>query len=361
MRMEFYLTLERLVRDGKPIMDCLVRMRAEFDRIKHPLAPLVTIVVNRMRGANDRGRQGNAGDRQRTLGSEIRGLVPQNESQLIEAGEASGDLPNGLARAAEHVRRSGEMGKAVKMAMLGPVLNLVMLCGLLIFFSVWILPTFETIAPRVKWPLFARNYARLSDVSIPLAVFVLSGLFGAMYAFARLNLNWKGSGRRFMDRNVWPFTTAAQVNSAAMLTSLAGFVAAGVPFATAVQMLKDASAPYMRWIYTRLLNDLREGMRPEEALIRCHIIHERNHWLIKLYGDSSDFAGALTQISAQLAEYTVVRTKVAFSIVGFFVKLVIAGVIVWTFATMFGIVGSIRNPSVADYQPQTTERVFHVS
>ena len=342
IRTDWYTTMSVLCRDGFPVVDSLQEMKIEFARINHPMLPVVSEVLLRLRGSGPDRQKGGGMARTRNLGSELNGLVPTNEALLIESGERAGGLANGLQRAADYVNATNRLGREIKSALIGPGFLLLLLLGILIFFSISILPTFAAISPKHNWPKYARMYGSLADYSIPIAVVIVAGGGALLVGYMKLIRNWIGSFREQLDMRVWPFSAAAQMNSAAMLASLSGFVSAGVPFASAVDLLSQSSDPYMKDVYSQISKDLRSGKRPHLALTQSHIIDKNYHWIINMYGKSSDFSVALSSLSTTFIDFAIEKSRFVFGIIGFIIKLAIVGFVAWTMASMFGIVGSIK-------------------
>ena len=347
VRLEWYEAMARMSADGFSVADTLAEMQAEYIKIKHPMYPVVREVLLRLRGSGT-GRKKSNGNSIRTLGTELNGLVPYNEALLIESGERAGDLANGLRRAAEYVRATNRLGSEVKAALIGPILLLVILLAILVFFSLNVLPTFAEISPRIRWPIWARRYGALADMSIPLTVGLIGGGGLLLAGYLQLAKVWISPTRDRLDMSLWPFTTTAQMNSAAMLASLSGFVNAGVPFSQAIDQLAQSSDPYMKDVYTRIGIELRKGKRPADALANSHIISKQYHWVIRMYGKSTEFDKALASLSTSFVEFAIARTKAIFTVFGFAIKLMIVGFVAWTMASMFGIVGSVKGGAVAE-------------
>lgn len=340
VRVEWYRALEAFCRDQLPIATTLTDMQEEFVKINHPMLPIVKEVLLRMRGRRspDAAAQG----RIQTLGVALYGLVPANESSLIEAGESSGDVALGLKRAAVHTEATVQLIKEIRGPMVGPVFLMVMLLGILIFLANWVLPTFVQISNPSRWPSYARAYGTLADNAILIAaIIVVCGVFG-LIGYLKIIKVWTGDLRDRLDQNIWPFTAVAHINSAAMLSSLSGFIQAGMPFATAVQQLERGSNPYMRDVYRRLHTELRKGRSPDQALSASHLIDSRFKWMLRLYAKTSEFAPALENISTRFTEFAIKRSSVVFKIIGFIVQLLIVGFIAWTMLSLFGILQSVK-------------------
>ena len=186
----------------------------------------------------------------------------------------------------------------------------------------------------------------MADLAIPIGIFGVTVLVLLGVGYGILSRKWTGGIRESLDRNIWPFTGTAQLNSAAMLASLASFVKAGVPFAEAIETLGRSSGPFMKGVYAVIAQELREGKRPHDALVKAHIVDVRFHWLLKLYGQTSDFSGSMSRLSTMFIDAAIKRTTQVFNVISFLVKLAIVAFVAWTMATMFGIVGGVKSSSV---------------
>lgn len=350
-REKWYRTLATLLREGHPVFDVLDEMGSEFARIRHPLSPVVSEAMARMRGGGTDVRA-EAQDR-RTFGKVLLGLVPDNEAMLIDAGESSGRLADGCQRAAEYMQSMKRLRSEVTDPLKEPLFLFALLIGVLVFFSLQVLPAFSQMAPRATWPAYSQWYGRLADLAIPIAIASVATLvvLGGWFSWAAAN--WTNTMRTTADKGLWPFTLLTQMNSASMLTSLAGFVAAGVPFGQAVDRLSGSANAYMRTIYGQLTMELRSGRSPYDAITALHIVPKGQHWLIRLYGRSTDFSGAMERLAKETIDVAIGRTKTAFGVLNLVLKILVAGFILWSLGSMFGVVDTVRKNSAvrADATP----------
>lgn len=335
-RLDWYEAMATTLGDGKSAFVVVKLLAAEYTRIRHPMAPLLQELARRMEG-NRGGRMGSG-----TIGSDLLGLVPPDEANLIDAGESAGKLHEGFLRAAEFLRKNTKLREEVLGPLKEPGILLLMLAGVLVFFSMEILPTFNDIAPRHTWPSGARMYGGLADKAIGIAVGIVVLMIFGTWGFMKASANWRGPTRATFDKVMFPFTLVTRVNSAAMLTALSGYVAAGVKFDAALEQLQANATPYMRSIYTQLRAHLGAGMKPEDAICKLHIVDPGYHWMIRLYGDSTDFAGAMRRISDELVTFATIKARSTFSKVNFMLKVLVAGFIVWTMLSLFGIVQAVK-------------------
>jgi type II secretory pathway component PulF len=343
-RQDWYRAMAMACGDGKSVFVVLERLATEYSRTGHPLAPLLRELIRRMSGAQGGGAAKGA---RVTIGTDLIGLVPTNEANLIDAGESSGKLENGFMKAADYLQATERLKDEILGPLKEPVFLLFLLLGVLTFFSMQVLPTFEGIAPRDKWPRHAQLYGALADKAIPLTIGAVVLMAFGSWLMIRAAANWIGPRRNLADRYLFPFTLITRVNSAALLTSLSGFVAAGVKFDVALNQLASTSNRYMKTIYGQLKTSMRNAAQPEDALCSLHIMDRGYHWMIRLYGDSSDFAGAMARISEKVIEFTIIRTRGTFVIVNMLLKLLVAGFIIWTMGSLYGIVQAVKSQATA--------------
>jgi len=297
-RRKLYGALAKVAGDGKSWYGALEVMGAEFAKAKHPLAPLSKIVLMRMRGAG----VSRPGQVRRTLGSELAGMVPADEAMLIQAGENSGLMAAGLTNAADLVVSKGRLKSAVINALKNPVGYFAALMGVLIYISVTLLPQFEKSKPRAYWTDDGQILGTVSDNVTLIVGGCVALVIAAGAALQWVVPRWTGQLRAKADRYVFPFPLIAEINGAAFLKTLAGYIAAGTPFAEAVKNVSVSATPYMQEQCGKILDMMRAGMRPEAALCQLPIVPQKYHWIIKVYAMSEDAAQVYQDIADELTK-----------------------------------------------------------
>lgn len=334
-RCDWYRALADTTRNGLPLFDVLARMEAEFAKHPHPLGPIVRELVFRLKGFGSDQRGGG----RRTLGTELRGLVPDTEAMLIQAGVMSGDMTAGLLNAAIVVENQGRLRSAAA-ALIKPGGYLLALAGLLLYLGLKVFPGFSKGRPRSRWPADAQLLGWISDHIIYV---VGSGtlLFVALVLLlAWIAPRWTGARREWADRHVFPFTTIASVNGASFLTSLAAYISSGVPINDAITNIRKSASPYMAWQCDRMAALIKE-LRPEAALCELSIIQGRYQWIVKVYGLSGDATAAFKSIAEQMTQRTEMFIKTFFDhVLSTALQIFIGVVIAWIFSCLFSIVDS---------------------
>lgn len=335
-RRKLYGALSKVAADGKSWYAALEVMGAEFVVAKHPLAPLARIVLLRMRGAGAT----KAGQARRTLGSELAGMVPDDEAMLIQAGEMSGQMASGLDNAADLVQSKGRLKSAVISSLKNPVGYFLALMGVLVYISTSLLPSFEKAKPRANWTDDAQLLGTISD-HVTLIVAASIGLLVAGAASLQwLVPRWTGKLREKADRHVFPFTLIAEINGASFLKTLAGYIASGTPFSEAVKNIAMTATPYMQEQCAKLSDMMRSGKRPEAALCALTIVPQKYHWIIKVYAMSEDAAKVYEDIAVELTNNVEEFVTKLFGHVATGMKFAVGLLIIWIYGALNDIATS---------------------
>ena len=120
---------------------------------------------------------------------------------LIQSGEATGNLNDVLTRLITHLQEQKELRQKVLNALAYPVFMMVMAGGVIIFFMVFLLPRLQTLLKSLggELPTSTRLLLGISDFGLKYGVFVIAGLaFGAI-AFWR----WRQTEAGRLQSDAW--------------------------------------------------------------------------------------------------------------------------------------------------------------
>jgi toxin co-regulated pilus biosynthesis protein E len=359
-REQWYLSLSKLARDGIPLFDAIQGMQREMSLTRHPLAPLLGSVLLGLRGQERdedfqrggadlemmgtfkaTGSKARSADLQQvlslrpTLASQLRGLVPDNEAMLIQAGDVSGKLAVGLENAAKLLRAKQALNQTLQSALIKPLTYILSLCALLLYFSWVIFPQFEAVIPKANWSSGFVRLAYVADHVGALVLFFFSSLgmllAWGLWALPGLVHPW----RTWLDRHFFPFNVYATLSGAYFLTALSGFIEAGLPFANAVQSIRACSNPYLKHQCDLLLMSLKRGQTPARALTEISIIAQPFHWLILVYAMSLDSSRAYGEMAHQMQAQVEKMLKLVFGdILSALMLACVGSVVYWIYAQM---------------------------
>lgn len=335
-RADFYDVMADSAEEGLAQVEVLQKLRKHLKQ-QDALGIMIDRVQRRLRGAE----KSASGARMRTIGSELKGFLPDIELSMIMGGESSGAITQGWRNAAAFARRQQELKSAIQGALAMPIFYLAAFIGLLLFMSFYLLPRFEAGRPRETWPAMAQNLGLLADNVFWIVGSVVLLIAGTVALMRHLNVNWTGAQRAQFDLRVPVFKAMAQIQGAGFMMALSSFMASGVSFGEAMQRMQATASPYMRWQLRQIEGLMRRGIRPEEALLRSSLIAPEYHWLISIYGmiSAADAARAYARIANEMVRRTQqsVQTVVGKVLGNAMLLLLGAGVLVVYFS-LYGIV-----------------------
>lgn len=339
-RAEFYEALADSIADGMPQLDVLQKLR-KYVKNSDPIAIVIDYVMQALRGGSSR----SSSAQQRTVGTELKGLLPDVEVSMIVAGEFSGQIEQGWRNAAHYARKQQEMRSALLGAIAKPVMYFIGLVGLLVFFSFQIFPKFSSVSPRSSWPPLAQNIGWVADNVLWIVGFMIGFVILGGVITGVLNVRWTGELRHRMDQKVPPFSLLTGINGSGFILGLASFLGAGVSFGDALIRMRQSATPYMRWQIARIEAGLRRGLRPEEAILKTSLIPKRYAWLVAIYGSNAAtktahaYSRIASEMSRQVQKYV---QNVIGSLISNAIMATIALSVVLIYAAIFSIVMNVK-------------------
>ena len=306
-RADFYATLESFVNDGVPLLTAVRDMHELYSAQKSPLAIITSRIIDAARGI-DGAVVG--------MPQAIAWCAPADEVLALDAGEQAGDVALGLKTARECALRSGALVRTIISKLIGPTLFACALIGLLIFIRVELIPTMESLLPRLRWPHAASLLGRITDF-VPTGVPLCLGVLAAYFIFFKIAASrWEpGPIRSMLDKYLFPWTIYAAVNKAVVLSSVAALVGAKISFGTAIERVRDNSKPWLASQLDSMILDLRKGVDEGTALAALYDGDEK--WLITAYGKRSNFSEKLHSLSDQISKRLINRISWQFALVSF--------------------------------------------
>lgn len=338
LRVDFYDVMADSASEGLAQLEVLNRLRKHL-KPTDPLAVMIDRVQKRLRGT----LKSASGAKMRTLGTELKGILPDDELAMIIGGESSGAIEKGWRNAGSFARRQRELKSAIIGALSMPAFYMLAFVGLLLFMSFYLLPQFEAGRPRDGWPAMAQMLGWVSDNILWIIGVGAIILFGFAAGFHWLNANWTGSNRAHADTRLPIFKSAAQIQGASFMMALASFMASGVSFGEALQRLQGTSTPYMRWQLRLIEASMRSGARPEDALLKCSLISAEYHWIISIYGmiSATDASKAYERIANEMARRTQDAIKmIVGKVLGNAMLLLLGAGVMVVYFSLYGIVAT---------------------
>lgn len=339
VRREWYDVLASMTdeKTRMPVASALRKMNEEFKTTRHPMAPLVRELILRMTGG---GRPG-ASESLR-LGDSLKGMVPANEATMIKSGEQLGNVSKGLRQASYYVGSADGLVEQVRMAMALSGTYVLVVFAMYVFFAIDLLPQMELVSKRSSWPVAAQRFGYVADHIFIFGAVIIGLISGVWMLVKYLSKNWHGRGRDFADRYIWPFTTIRLMNSSGLLLGLSGFIQAGSPFDTAIGSMSETADPYMKSKYQAIRRAGKSGKEDFNALLESGLVPEDRAWIIRCYGETSDFGEAIEKIAREFVAYATTKTARMAKRLNLVAMFVVAANIGWVATTVASIVKSVK-------------------
>lgn len=333
-RADFYEIMADAAHEGLPQVEVLNQVRKHL-KPHDGLALVIDMVMRRLRGAATSSTTG-----QKTIGTELRGLLPDAEVNMIAAGELSGAIEQGWRNAAQFARRQHQLRSAVWGALAKPLFYAAAFMALLLFLSFYLMPKFEQTRPRSQWPGIAQSLGWAADNAILIVLSVVAFIIVLAVVISVVGRRWTGPARDAADRRWPPFTLMSNLSGASFMLALASFLSSGISFGEALQRMRQTATPYIAWQIQRIEGAMRRGARPEQALLTTSLLAQQYHWVVAVYGlvGAQDAARAYERIALEMARRTQTSMQRALgSVLGNLMLFGLAGGVVWVYFSLMGI------------------------
>jgi type IV pilus assembly protein PilC len=183
-------------------------------------------------------------------------------TQMVRAGEASGDLANMLRRTVETMELEATMRAKLRSALLYPTVMLVMTIGVVVFLLTYIVPKFEKLFRNKQLPMPTRILMALGDFMQAYGLWMLGGtLVLAVAAFLFLRTP---RGRRALDFLLLTMPLASGVYRTAVVSrsvrTLGLLLQTGVPLHAALEHTQQvAASPAYTALWQRARHNVTNG------------------------------------------------------------------------------------------------------
>ena len=322
-RAMLYETLRNFVRQGFSPFDVIKKIEQNSRLFRVLPLDVLRALMGSMRGAHR--------NQDASLGSALRPWVPNIESTIVTVGERTQRLATALDEAAQLIRFKSRLTGLIVGNLSYPAFLLLLAATGVSVLSAFLVPTLDGIQERDQWGPSARALGFMADHGNVLYAVIMAvvALFVAVF-FSTLNRR-PGAFRDLLDRYVPPWSIYRKIQASTALLSLSMLVTSGVPFATAVELLRDCSSPWMREHMVRILMRLRAGNSEGAALAGSAgpgtLFDALTAWEISLYSANSSMASKLRDLaqgSIDRVEATIRRTSIVLRFVGMVLVVLVA-------------------------------------
>jgi type II secretory pathway component PulF len=180
-----------------------------------------------------------------TFSQALKGFVPTDEAMVLDAGEASGRLPEAFNAALTSQGAKEEMRGAMAGAMAQPIFNFLGLIVSSVALGKMLWPDLMATFAEKYWPTWCMPMIHF-DLWVASNWFVLPlGLVLLPIYYVTLP-TWTGRSRQFFD-HIPPWSLYRDRNASSLLVVFAGLIKAGLTVDEAIKRISKTSTPYMKW------------------------------------------------------------------------------------------------------------------
>lgn len=259
--------------------------------------------------------------------------VPIEEVMSIRAGMRSGNPVEGMKNTLESLDASTRMKKVISSKLAYPMILLLAVFGLIIFFSIAIIPRIAEVMPPEKWPDSSKSLYTISTffredwyvVVISLVVIV----WLVNISLPRLT----GKLRFFLDRFP-PYSFYRAFHGANMLISVSSLMKSGVPLVNSIKELRTLSSPYMAYHLDEILLKLSEGKDLGSAM-DTGILSKDMMVNVYMMSENANFQDAISAIGRFAVERSIELISKAASLLNVLIMLFGACYIGWIYYSFF--------------------------
>ena len=180
--------------------------------------------------------------------SALEGWVPSADVQIIEAGERSGDLRGALERVSRLTARRHYLSSVMRQYIFKPMLNIVLLLGMLVGLSQYMMPMLTNVMPRARWTGIPWFMGQVTDVMNNILPVILVLLPLLLFSLIWILPNMTGPLRRKLD-DYPPFSWYRAVKGGEFMLTIAAMIGAGIPEMDSLLLLRRHAGP---WLFERL-------------------------------------------------------------------------------------------------------------
>lgn len=331
-RRQFYDLAANFISDGVPVYEAIQEISKRWETQNNPKAEITNSLLAGLRG------QGGVALR---LGQAMQKWVPSMESMAIDAGEQSGDIADGLRMASRLTEVTARLRSTVVGEMMYPGFLLILFGAFLYMISTSVIPVFDEILPRAKWPTGPKILGHLADAAPWLYGALILFLVGLAGSFSFSKGPWTGESRRFFDQWIPPWSIHRQIAGAILMTCFAALTKAGIPFSAIISKLAATASAWDLSHLDLMKSKMRRGMRDGDAMAGP-LFDEDVRWEIGVYGRLTGFAAALESLSIRVVDRVIKKIQTFAGLVRTFIMFLIAGMIVWVYGSFFSITIAVK-------------------
>lgn len=242
-RADFYYDLASALEDKVPLFTTLRKYESRARTRDPAAAPMYREMLRAAQNGS--------------LSQALRGIVPTSELIMLDAIQTSGDatLARGLYFLSETVEKIDRMTRAMRKAVVYPLVLFFLFAFMLTAFSLFAVPVIEELLPPKEWPPLGQVLYAISYAVRHHGLLLLALALAILVAFMRSLPRWQGRLRRRLDRHL-PYSLYRDFSGAMLIVSLSSLMRTGVSLRSSLDRAIVFSSPWMLWHLREILRGL---------------------------------------------------------------------------------------------------------
>jgi type II secretory pathway component PulF len=265
----------------------------------------------------------------RSFGRVVEQWVPPSDHMIITAGE-SGNLADALDNVLKVQESSRKLKSAIISGLSYPSALYFASLGLLVMFSVLLVPRFEELASKDQWTGVAYGVvavsAAVTKYIFPILFVAIALAIASIYSMPR----WTGPTRAIFDRYP-PWSLYRLTYGAGFMLSMSAMLKAGVPVGDILRTLKIGANPWYAERLNATLNFVNDGKNVGEALYLTGLRFPDFEAVIDIrsYADSGNFDQNLDWLANRWLEDSVEKVQLQTAILRNLGLAMLGGIIIF--------------------------------
>lgn len=227
---------------------------------------------------------------------------PSFLTNMIESGEASGNLDSILLTLAAHYENENKLMHKIKSATIYPTILLIVSIGVIILLFTFVLPNMMTMFQNAEIPPITQFVMGVSDFMVNCWMWIVLAAIAVALLF--LNSARIPPFRYMLDRMKLRMPITGKMNrtvySARFARSMSILYASGIPLITSLRLSSNVLGNlYIEKLFTSLMQDISMGETLSSAIERIGVFDRLLPSMIRI-GEES---GSLDRILASISDY----------------------------------------------------------
>jgi type IV pilus assembly protein PilC len=227
---------------------------------------------------------------------------------LVESGEASGNLAMVLSRLASYLERNAAFRRKIVSAMVYPMILMVAGLSALLFMTIKIVPTFAALFTsfNITLPLLTRILIGISAFIRKFFLFITAGIIAGVYFFRKYTA--QGEGRRQWEQFLFSLPVFGEFFRTMIMerfsSEMSTLVESGVPILYSLEITEHSVANLvMADIIRQIKEDVREGKTLNQAFERSGFFEPMTVQMVTIGEEIGELSNMLKRLNVFYQEY----------------------------------------------------------